>query len=131
MSDSDYVRLSYRPDLRVLFMRWTRPATSAEHQAGYQAALELARPQQAGCWLIDLRSRGLADAPDLVWILEDFRRAFQAAVPNSTRRIAYFTTPYHAGILVPRLAEYDKAGNNGTEIKVFVEETPACQWLQS
>ncbi len=130
MPDTDYVRLSYRSDLRVLFMRWTRVATSAEHRAGYLAALELARPEQAGRWLIDLRSRGLADPPDLVWILEDFRRAFQQALPTSTRRIAYFTTPYHAAMLVPRLAEYDTAGNNGTEIRVFVEETPACQWLQ-
>ncbi|WP_426489784.1 hypothetical protein [Hymenobacter sp. 102] len=126
----DYLRLSYRPDLQLLFLRWTRPATSEEHREGYQVALELARQEQAGRWLIDLRSRGLADPVDLRWVLEDFRVAFKAALPGVTRRIAYFTTPYHADILRPRLAEFDHDPSNSTRLQVFTEELPAQQWLQ-
>lgn len=128
---SDYLRLSYRPDLQLLIMRWTRPATSQEHREGYAAALALARQEQAGRWLIDLRSRGLADLPDLQWVLNDFRHDFQATLPTATRRIAYLTTPYHADILRPRLAEFDHDTSNSTRLQVFTEELPAQQWLQN
>ncbi|TGE09331.1 hypothetical protein [Hymenobacter fodinae] len=127
----DYVALSYRPDLRLLFLRWKRPASPAEHRAGYQAALQLARKEQAGRWLVDLRSRGLADPNDLQWVLREFRSDFQAALPDTTRRLAYLTTPYHADILRPRLLELDTPTDGGTDIRVFTEEMPAQQWLQS
>lgn len=126
----DYLRLSYRPDLQLLFMRWTRPATSAEHRAGYGAALQLAGQQQARQWLIDLRSRGLAEVADLEWILQEFAAAFQQALPGPDRRLAYFTTPYYAEILEPRLAEYASLRNE-LDIRVFTEEMPACSWLQT
>ncbi|WP_139925086.1 hypothetical protein [Hymenobacter sp. DG01] len=128
--DSDYLRISYRPDLHVLFMRWTRPATSAEHRAGYLAALQLAEQQQARQWLIDLRSRGLADVADLHWILQEFATAFQQALPGPDRRLAYFTTPYYAEVLEPRLAEFNNSGS-GLAIRVFTEEMPAYAWLQT
>lgn len=126
----DYLHLSYRPDLQLLFLRWTRPATSEEHRAGYHAGLALARQEQAGRWLIDLRSRGLADPTDLQWVLQEFRADFQAALPTVTRRVAYLTTPYHADILRPRLAEFDRDPANSTQLQVFTEELPAQQWLQ-
>lgn len=128
MPVADYVLISYRSDLRLLIMRWTRVATSAEHRAGYQEALRVAQPVQAGRWLIDLRSRGLADPTDLLWILQDFRAELQTALPATVRRIAYFTTPYHAELLASRLQELNTAPN-ALEIRVFVEETPAYNWL--
>ena len=128
MPVADYVLVSYRPDLQLLIMRWTRPATSAEHRAGYQEALRVAQPRQAGRWLIDLRSRGLATPTDLHWILDDFRRELHAALPGVACRIAYFTSPYHADLLTTRLQELNtKPG--ALEIRVFVEETPAYEWL--
>ncbi|MBT9392207.1 hypothetical protein KLP40_03445 [Hymenobacter sp. NST-14] len=129
MPVSDYVLITYRPDLQLLIMRWTRPATPAEHRAGYQAALALARQQQVGRWLIDLRSRGLADPADLLWVMHDFRQEFRTALPTAARRIAYFTTPYHADILSARLRELEAATLDGLQLAVFVEETPAYQWL--
>ncbi|NVO86590.1 hypothetical protein [Hymenobacter terrestris] len=126
---ADYVLISYRSDLRLLIMRWTRVATPAEHRAGYQEALRVAQPVQAGRWLIDLRSRGLADLIDLLWILHDFRLELQAALPATVRRIAYFTTPYHAELLTVRLRELNTAAATDLEIRVFVEETPAYNWL--
>ena len=126
---ADYVLVSYRPDLHLLIMRWTRPATPAEHRAGYQAALALAQQEQAGRWLIDLRSRGLADPTDLLWVLADFRQAFRAALPTLHRRIAYFTTPYHADTLATRLRELQTGSPDDLQFQVFVEETPAYQWL--
>lgn len=129
--ESDYLRLSYRPDLHLLLMRWTRPATSAEHRIGYQEALVLARQQQASHWLIDLRSRGLADLTDLDWVLQEFAVEFRAAFPTFDRRIAYFTTPYYADILLPRLQQHAQFQLSGLQIKVFTEEMPAYHWLQT
>ncbi|NVO30668.1 hypothetical protein [Hymenobacter lapidiphilus] len=129
MSVADYVLISYRSDLRLLIMRWTRVATSTEHRSGYQEALRVAQPVQAGRWLIDLRSRGLADPADLVWILHDFRVELQAALPAAVRRIAYFTTPYHAELLIPRLQELNTVAAAELEIRVFVEEASAYSWL--
>ena len=126
---SDYVLTSYRPDLHLLIMRWTRPATPAEHRAGYQAALTLAQEHEAGRWLIDLRSRGLAEPVDLLWILRDFRQAFRMALPTVVRRIAYFTTPYHADTLATRIREMEVGTADSLEFQVFVEETPAYEWL--
>lgn len=129
MSAADYVLISYRPDLHLLIMRWTRPATPAEHRAGYQAGLRVAQPVQAGRWLIDLRSRGLADPADLRWILHDFRAELRAALPGISCRIAYFTTPYQAELLTARLQELNSL-SGALEIRVFVEETPAYMWLR-
>lgn len=129
MPVADYALISYRPDLQLLIMRWTRPATPAEHRAGYQAALRVAQPQQAGRWLIDLRSRGLADPSDLLWILHDFRTELRAALPGISCRLAYFTSPYHADTLTSRLQELNIAPD-ALEIRVFVEEATAYKWLK-
>ncbi|GGG39958.1 hypothetical protein [Hymenobacter glacieicola] len=130
-TETDYLRLSYRADLHLLIMRWTRAATSVEHRAGYQAALGLAQEHQAGHWLIDLRSRGLAELADLQWVLEDFRAEMRSTLPATTRRLAYLTTPFHADILRPRLTELARGGEANAQVQVFTEEMPAQQWLQS
>lgn len=130
-TEPDYLRLSYRSDLKLLIMRWTRVATSAEHRAGYAAALALARQQQAGHWLIDLRSRGLAELPDLHWVLEEFWAEMRSALPHASRRLAYLTTPFHADTLRPRLAEFVMTGEATAQVRVFTEEMPAQQWLES
>ncbi|QIL76575.1 hypothetical protein [Hymenobacter sp. HDW8] len=131
--DLDFLRLSYRPDLQLLFLRWTRPVSTAEHQQGYTAALHLARSAGAGQWLIDLRSRGLASAEDFAWVLTDFRTRMGAALPHVSRRIAYLVTPYHSELIRERLAllepTYPVAVQQGAAIQVFTEEQPAQQWL--
>jgi hypothetical protein len=133
--DLNYVRLTYRPDLHVLFMRWTRAVTPVEHRAGYRAALDLARSVNVGHWLIDLRTRGLAAAEDLRWVLVDFRAELAAALPNQSRRLAYFVTPYHATILQERLRETEASlmihVREQTPIRIFTEEQFAQQWLSN
>ena len=133
--DSDFLRLSYRPDLQVLFMRWSRAVSSQEHKAGYGAALELARTSGAGWWLVDLRSRGLASSEDFAWILANFRTQMAATLPTTSRRIAYLVTPYHADLIRERLAllepTYSVAVQQSAAIRVFTEEQRAQQWLHS
>lgn len=131
--DLDYLRLSYRPDLHLLFLRWTRPVSSEEHRAGYGAALTLALEQQCSHWLIDLRVRGLASAEDFQWVLRTFRPQLRGVLP-APRRLAYLVTPYQAEAINARLAEVDvslpEEVRRGAEVRVFTEEKPAEHWLQ-
>lgn len=129
----DYIRLTYRSDLHVLFLRWTRSVTSAEHRDGYRTALALASMEQAGRWLIDLRTRGLASAEDFQWILGDFRGQMAAALPGIDCRLAYFVTPYHATLIQERLHNVPASRLAATAtlapIQTFTEEQFAQQWL--
>ncbi|AYA37923.1 hypothetical protein D3Y59_13235 [Hymenobacter oligotrophus] len=130
----DYLRLSYRPDLRLLFMRWVRPVSSEEHREGYHVALALGREQACGCWLIDLRARGLASVEDFAWVLRAFRERLAEAVP-APRRIAYLVTPYQAEVMNERLRQLEpevpEATRLGAAVQAFTEELPAQHWLQA
>lgn len=130
VTNLDYLLLSHRSDLGQVFLRWTRPATSEEHQAGYQAALKVAEREKVGRWLIDLRSRGLADLVDLRWVLTTFREQLTSALPGIRPRLAYLVVPYHAETLSQRLAEEMASDSmNTVAIQVFTEEQAAQEWL--
>ncbi|GAB2944707.1 hypothetical protein GCM10027048_07010 [Hymenobacter coalescens] len=132
--DRDYLRLSYRPDLHLLFMRWARPVSSAEHRAGYQAALELAREKQCSHWLIDLRARGLAAPEDFAWVLATFRPQLRGVLP-APRRLAYLVTPRDVEIITGRLQAVEptlpEQVRQDAEVRNFTEELPAHHWLQA
>jgi hypothetical protein len=133
--DLDFLRLSYRSDLQVLFLRWVREVSPEEHREGYMAALALARTAEAGRWLVDLRSRGLASAEDFAWVLTELRTQLTAAIPHTIRRIAYLVTPYHGEIIRERLSllepTYPVAVRQSVTIQVFTEEQRAQQWLHT
>ncbi|ALD22220.1 hypothetical protein AM218_14620 [Hymenobacter sp. DG25A] len=118
-----YVRLTYRPDLRILFMRWTRLVSSQEHKTGYMQGLNFAREHQVGHWLVDLRTRGLAETEDFKWVLQEFWPQMQQALPGTSFRIAYLVTPYHQELINSRLIAEDKM------FRSFIEEKDAYQWL--
>jgi hypothetical protein len=121
--DLGYLRLSYRPDLQTLFLRWTRAVSSPEHRAGYQQALEMALPLGVGHWLVDLRSRGLAQPEDFAWVLTDFRREVGQVLPGVSFRVAYLVTPYDQELINSRL------GPGEATFRTFIEEQAAYQWL--
>ncbi len=104
-------------------MRWTRLVSSQEHRAGYTAGLALAQQHQAGHWLVDLRTRGLAEAEDFNWILRDFRQQMQQALPNTSFRLAYLVTPYHQELISSRIFPEENM------FRSFIEEKAAYQWL--
>ncbi|OON71030.1 hypothetical protein [Hymenobacter sp. CRA2] len=131
--DQEYLRLSYRPDLHLLFLRWSRAVSSAEHRAGYEAALVMAQAHQCGHWLVDLRARGLASAEDFDWVLTTFRQQLRDVLP-APRRITYLVTPYHAELIDARLHAQEplvaEEVRRGADIRTFIEELPAQHWLQ-
>jgi len=123
--DLSYLRLSYRPDLHTLFMRWTRAVSSEEHREGYRHALAMAQPLQAGHWLVDLRTRGLASLEDFEWVLVNFRAQMTQALPLASRRLAYLVTPYHLATINERMQSPELRDT----FRIFIEEAPAQQWL--
>ncbi|QIX61634.1 hypothetical protein FY528_06560 [Hymenobacter lutimineralis] len=130
-----YMDLAYRPDLRVLFLRWTRQTTSQELRAAYDQTLELARQEQAGRWLIDLRRRSLADPADFAWIVHDVRARLAQGVAGAEHRIAYLVTPNNAPTILGRLAELEPdipaAVRTAVAFRIFTEEHTALEWLQA
>ncbi|WP_400192877.1 hypothetical protein [Hymenobacter sp. B81] len=129
----DFLHLTYRADLGLLLLRWTRTVTSEEHHAGYAAAWELAQAQQASRWLIDLRTRGLAEPADFAWVLSELR--LRLATLPAPRRMAYLVTPYHAATISARLIEQE-AGladeyREAALVRIFTEEQAAQRWLQA
>ncbi|UOG74970.1 hypothetical protein MTX78_23000 [Hymenobacter tibetensis] len=133
VTNLEYLHLSHRPDLGQVFLRWTRPATSQEHRSGYQAALELAQREKVGRWLVDLRSRGLADPIDFRWVVTSFREQLTSALPGVRPCLAYLVLPYHAETLSQRLAEEmaTDSVSDSMAMRVFTEEQAAQEWLQS
>lgn len=133
VTNLEYLLLSHRPDLDQVFLRWTRPATSEEHRSGYQAALELAQREKVGRWLVDLRSRGLADPIDLRWVVTSFREQLVNALPGIRPCLAYLVLPYHAETLSQRLAQEMATDSmyDSMAMRVFTEEQAAQEWLQS
>ncbi|MCR5888211.1 hypothetical protein LRS06_10625 [Hymenobacter sp. J193] len=129
-----YMDLAYRPDLRILFLRWTRQTTSQELRAAYGQVLELARQEQAGRWLIDLRRRELADPPDFAWIVREVRAQLAQDVAEAGRRIAYLVTPNNAPTIQSRLTELElttpAAVREAVAFRIFTEEHMALGWLQ-
>ncbi|TGE14463.1 hypothetical protein [Hymenobacter elongatus] len=123
ITELEYLRLSYRPDLRILFMRWKRLVSSQEHREGYTTSLDFARQHRAGHWLIDLRIRGLASSEDFSWVLTDFRRDMTQALPEAAFRVAYLVTPYNQEVITSRLPPQE------TTFRAFIEEQTAYQWL--
>ncbi|WP_345227134.1 hypothetical protein [Hymenobacter koreensis] len=129
----DFLHLTYRPDLQLLLLRWTRPVTSEEHRVGYNAALDLARAEKVGRWMIDLRTRGLASADDFNWVLTDMRAQFKP-LPEP-HRMAYLVTPYHAATITARLIEQEAVMpeklRKAAVVRIFTEEQMALTWLRS
>lgn len=132
VANLEYLLLTHRADLGQLLLRWTRPATSEEHRQGYQVALDLAEQKKIGRWLIDLRSRGLAELSDFRWVMQNFRASLAAALPGTRPRLAYLVTPYHAELLNKRLADELATDHiNTVAVRVFTEEQVAQEWLQA
>jgi hypothetical protein len=132
VANLEYLLLTHRDDLGQLLLRWTRPASSEEHRMGYQVALKLAEQEKISRWLVDLRSRGLAEPADFRWVMRNFRSSLAAALPGTRARLAYLVVPYHAETLNQRLAEEMATDHLDTvAVRVFTEEQAAQAWLQA
>lgn len=91
-SQPDYLNISYRPDLEVLVVRWMRPVTLPEVQAGYHLLLEAAITHQCQQWLLDVRRRFNTDREGARWMITEFLPAVGARLGGRTY-LAYLLAP--------------------------------------
>lgn len=125
----DFLLISYREDLDVLFLRWRNPVSSAELRAGYEGALAKAESAKARFWLLDLRSRGAASPEDEAWLLNDFFVHAEEKL-GYDHSFAYLVSPTHYNLIrktvgLERLAQFSKL----TEIRPYTSEKDALHWL--
>jgi hypothetical protein len=124
------VDLSYRPDLRVLTVRWLRDVSFEELQTGSA----LAHTHQACRWLVDVRRRTLLDAFQSEWVAQQLLPTVAAQLAPEPLCVAYLLAPGRVENirLLPDLAQtvaraQDRSQTYG--LRTFSEEGRAMQWL--
>lgn len=125
---ADLLDLSFRPDMKVLFMRWRRHTDSVtELKAGYEAALDEASAVGCGSWLVDLRRRGTLTDEAVLWFMHDF-------LPQAVRqighelRLSYLLSPNQVSSVEAREG-VPVLSAEGCSIRLFVDEHKALLWL--
>ncbi|GAA4373579.1 hypothetical protein [Hymenobacter koreensis] len=135
-SGLDYLDLSYRPDLRVLTVRWLRSVSFPELQAGFRQALDMALACQAAYWLVDVRRRTEIDAIPSTWVAQHLLPEAAAGLAPATLYVAYLLSPVRAEQIVtnPALQAATAQAQAPTQpyrLETFIDEGPAVQWLLS
>jgi hypothetical protein len=127
----DFLVVVYRPDLRVLIVRWQRQTTTEELYQGYFTLLDLATSLNCSSWFLDVRGRDDSNKQHTQWMIEHFfpllPQHFSVQVC-----IAYLFSPSHLVDLetapeVPTLAYFD---DKPYCVGRFIEEAKALAWLQ-
>lgn len=129
--DSNYLTITYTPELQQLTARWLRSVMPFELHRGYNTLLDLAAERSCRYWLVDIRRRSSVDALDVYWMLEDFYPRLHPRLGRTTY-IAFLMAPNQlAGVLadsaIPAL-EVPKEGRPYV-LQRFTEEKPAQEWL--
>ena len=126
--------LEYRPDLRILFMRWLRPTTLPEVQESYQAALALARQHACADWLLDARRTGPIETLETTWLADSFFPEAAASFAPRPLRLAVFSSPLRIEQLrsdtrVAPAVLHALGADRPYQANVFTDEATALAWL--
>ncbi|SDY07973.1 hypothetical protein [Hymenobacter psychrophilus] len=130
---SDYLSLSYRPDLATLVVRWLRAVSFAEIQEGFRTAREMSYSRGAARWLVDVRRRTELDAASSGWVATTLLPAVAAETAPATLHVAYLLSPARADVL-----EHDRGMQAATAtaqahsayaLRLFLDEGAAVEWL--
>ncbi|MVN78556.1 hypothetical protein GO988_19670 [Hymenobacter sp. HMF4947] len=91
-SSSDYLDVTYQPDLRILVGRWLRLVTEEEALRGYDCLLATARQYDAHYWLLDIRRRHRSAPAMLDWLLHTYYNQLVRELGPPVR-LVYFMAP--------------------------------------
>lgn len=130
---AEYLSLSYRPDLRMVVLRWLRDASLPEVQLGHQAALHLAQQHGAAHWFVDVRRRVAVHSSHTRWIIDDFLPQAATLLP-APLRIGYLMSPSRQNNITERtdLQEVMHRLQLPTlpySLRAFLDESSAMAWL--
>ena len=126
--------LEYRPDLRIMVLRWLRPTTLAEVQESYAATLALARQHACPDWLLDARRTGPIEIEETAWLANTFFPAAALHFAPRALRLAVFSSPLRIEQLrtdarVAPAVLHALGADRPYQASVFANEGMAVAWL--
>ena len=125
----DFLDLTFRKDLNIMLLRWTKKVNSAELKSGYLRALSEAKANGTRFWFLDLRRRGPLPPDDENWTLNSFMADLGSSV-KEPYFFAYLVSPTHykqldRSVGIERLKHFSRH----ISIQVFYSEDIAITWL--
>ncbi|MGY2133093.1 hypothetical protein ACW9KT_12750 [Hymenobacter sp. HD11105] len=127
--------ITYRPDLKILIVRWHQDADPEVLQADYHAMLAAAQEHSCSRWLIDVRRREGNNPEISAWASTVFyplaasrlapQRLFLAVLTS-----AYIYNRFREDAEQRQYVDYMLASERPFTTNVFDEEGPATRWLE-
>jgi hypothetical protein len=127
---SKHIKISYRPDMQTVIIRWQQSVTFTEFKLNCLAILSLAKENNSTHWLFDCRSKGEITVEESDWLYRDF-------FPKAVRQIAPQLVV--AWLLNPRQMQRLQDGETLLAISetsqevmrhAFMTEQEAVYWLE-
>jgi hypothetical protein len=128
---SEYLSVSFRPDLNMLVARWLREVSGEETREGYHQILAAARQINCPFWLLDGRRRQPADAATTQWGFQEFFPMLSSQMRQNVF-LSQLLSPYYQQI-TQELPVFQESEANTTQtyhMRRFNNEASAVQWLQ-
>ena len=127
--------LYFRPDLRVLVVRWHTEAPLEAVKAEYWQMLEVAVAEGLNDWLLDVRRRDKLPAELSAWVNSAFYPEAVAQMAPRRLRMAVLNSPfmtqlYTSDPVQQREVAYALDPARPFDIALFEDEGKAMEWLR-
>lgn len=123
---TDFLQVTYRPDLGQLTGRWLRSVSETELNQGYAALRQAALHHACGHWLIDARRRISRSLNGPEWVTTQFLPQVQRELATPLCVCFLVLPDYFAGLPPSAFAV---APDNPVQYARFIDEGAANAWL--
>ena len=123
---TDYLAISFRPDLGLLLGRWLRAVSEAELQAGYASLRRATLHCGATSWFIDSRRRTSHSHYSPEWVTASFLPALQQELGRPLY-VSFLMLPDYLCSRVD--APGSCPGTSPVQFACFLDEGAAYAWL--
>ncbi|WBA42929.1 hypothetical protein [Hymenobacter canadensis] len=129
--DSDYLSITFRPDLDMLVARWLREVSGSETREGYHQILAAARQTSCPFWLLDGRRRTPADAETTQWGFQEFFPTLSSQLGQNVF-LSQLLSPFYQQITqaLPVFQENEASTTHTYTMRRFNDEASAVAWLR-
>jgi hypothetical protein len=127
--------LHFRPDLRVLVVRWHTEAPLDVVKAEYWQMLAVAVAQELSDWLLDVRRRDKSPVELSTWVNSTFYPEAVAQMASRRLRLAVLSSPFMTQLYTSDPAQkrevaYALDPARPFDIALFEDEGKAMDWLR-
>lgn len=131
---SSLLTLTPRPDLGILVARWADDGPTPLLQADYTELLATARQHGLSRWLLDVRRRDQLNPELGQWTTHVFFPMATAQLLPQPLRVAVHCSPgrmavYETDAIQQQYLTYGLSDDREYELRLFIEEGPAMEWL--